>query len=187
MTKRSSWKGRRAFLAHSLGVAAGFCLSGKARATVQKLGTNRYLKLHNLYTNERLHCQYWSDDHYDQGALTDIAYVLRDFRTNEVRPIHTDLLDLLSLIHERLSSKEEFNVISGYRSPATNAKLSAAGRGVAKRSLHMEGKAIDVRLPGTPTSVLRQTGRDLGLGGVGYYAKSDFVHLDIGRPRQWIG
>lgn len=178
---------RRAFIRHTLGVTMGVWVSSKASAGLGQLGSRRLLDLYNLHTNERLRCQYWANGRYDQGALDEIAFVLRDFRTNEVEPIHTGLLDLLSLVRAELSSEQEFHVISGYRSPATNAKLNALSSGVAKRSLHMQGKAIDVRLPGTPLSVLRQVGRDLGLGGVGYYPKSDFVHLDIGRPRQWGG
>ena len=186
MYKRSSIS-RRLFLVRTMGAMAGFWVSGGVQARFPDPGFKRYLKFYNLHTNERLHCQYWSNGHYDQSALTDIYYVLRDFRTDEVKPVHTDLLDLLTLIREKVSSQGEFHVISGYRSPVTNARLSAASSGVARQSLHMKGKAIDVRLPGTPTSILRQAGRDLGLGGVGYYAKSDFVQLDIGRPRQWIG
>lgn len=178
---------RRTFIRHALGATAGLWVSSRAQAELGNVGSKRVLRFYNLHTNERLHCQYWSNGHYDASALEDIAYVLRDFRTNDVKPIHTGLLDLLTQAQTQVSSQKEFHVISGYRSPVTNAKLNAHSNGVAKRSLHMQGKAIDVRLPGTPLSVLRQVGRDLKLGGVGYYPKSDFVHLDIGRPRQWIG
>lgn len=172
---------------HTLGVAAGLWLPSRAQAGLDHLGTKRELGFLNLHTHEQLRCQYWANGRYDSGALEEIAYVLRDFRTDEIKAIHTGLLDLLATVQARVSSQKEFHVISGYRSPATNAKLNAQSSGVAKRSLHMLGKAIDVRLPGTPLSVLRRVGRDLGWGGVGYYPKSDFVHLDIGRPRHWVG
>ena len=187
MNKGLSELNRRAFLGHTLGAAAALWLPGRAQAGLDQLGSKRELGFLNLHTNERLRCQYWSSGRYDASALEDIAHILRDFRTNEVKPIHTGLLDLLAAVQARLPGQKEFHVISGYRSPATNAKLSAGSSGVAKRSLHMLGKAIDVRLPGSPLSELRQVSRDLALGGVGYYPKSDFVHLDIGRPRQWIG
>lgn len=187
MYKRTSSLNRRLFLRQSLGVAAGIWLSNSARADLDALGPHRILTFYNLHTNERLRAQYWSNGRYDQSALEDIAFVLRDFRTNEVKPIDKQLLNLLTAIRVQLSSQREFQVISGYRSPRTNAMLNARSSGVAKRSLHMRGKAIDVRLAGTPLSTLRQTGQDLGLGGVGYYPKSDFVHLDTGRPRWWAG
>lgn len=187
MYKRTSRVNRRAFIRHTFGAAACLWMSSRAHAGLVEQGSKRDLGFYNLHTNERLRCQYWSNGRYDENALEDIAYVLRDFRTNEVKPIHPGLLDLLATVRAELSSQKEFHVISGYRSPATNAKLNARSSGVAKRSLHMQGKAIDVRLPGTSLSKFRQVGRDLGLGGVGYYPKSDFVHLDIGRPRQWIG
>lgn len=187
MHKRTSNLGRRIFVKRALGAAASFWVSNSAWAKLDALGSDRSLAFYNLHTNERLRCQYWSNGHYDKSALEDIAFVLRDFRTNEVNSIDTQLLDLLTAIRTQLSSHQEFQVISGYRSPKTNAMLSARSGGVAKRSLHMQGKAIDVRLVGTPLSKLRQVGRDLKLGGVGYYPKSEFVHFDTGRPRWWAG
>ena len=175
------------FLRQSLGMAAGVWLSNSVKADLDALGPHRTLSFYNLHTNERLRAQYCSNGRYDKSALEDIAFVLRDFRTNEVKTIDTQLLDLLTAVHSRLSSHREFQVISGYRSPKTNAMLNARSSGVAKRSLHMQGKAIDVRLAGTSLSTLRQTGQDLGLGGVGFYPKSGFVHFDTGRPRSWAG
>ena len=185
MRERTSNLNRRLFLRQSLGMAAGVWLSNSVRADLDALGPHRILSFYNLHTNERLRAQYWSNGRYDKSALQDIAFVLRDFRTNEVKTIDTQLLDLLTAVQTQLSSRREFQVISGYRSARTNAMLNARSRGVAKRSLHMQGRAIDVRLAGTPLSTLRQTGQDLGLGGVGYYAKSGFVHFDTGRPRWW--
>ena len=95
------------------------------------------------------------------------------------------LLDLLHLLHRKTESNAPFHVISGYRSPKTNARLRSASNGVAKRSLHMQGKAIDIRLPDIKLSRLRDAAISLQAGGVGYYAKSNFLHLDTGRPRSW--
>ncbi|MDJ0957648.1 MAG: YcbK family protein [Arenicellales bacterium] len=187
MQKRMSNFNRRLFLRQSLGVAAGVWLSNSVQASPDALGSRRTLSFYNLHTNERLRAQYWSNGGYDKSALEDIAFVLRDFRTNEVKSIDTQLLDLLTAVQTRLSGRREFQVISGYRSPKTNAMLNARSNGVAKRSLHMQGRAIDVHLAGIPLSTLRQTGQDLGLGGVGFYPKSGFVHFDTGRPRWWAG
>ena len=111
--------------------------------------------------------------------------MLRDFRANEVKPIDPALLDLLTQIQHRLGTNESFQVISGYRSPLTNAMLHANSEGVAVHSLHIEGKAIDIRVPGRSLEQLRGAALALRDGGVGYYPKSDFVHVDTGRVRFW--
>jgi len=178
---------RRGVLKKMIGAAAGLCAVQGARADLQPPGSSRSLAFFNLHTSERLRCSYWSNGRYDHAALEDIAFVLRDFRTDEVKAIDTQLLNLLAMIRAQLSSTREFQVISGYRSPKTNAMLNARSSGVAKRSLHMQGQAIDVCLQGTRLPVLRQAGLKLKQGGVGYYPKSGFVHFDVGRPRAWVG
>lgn len=150
-----------------------------------KLAEERALALHNLHTGESLALTYYAAGAYDEVALAAINHALRDFRTGDVHPIHTGLLDQLALVHAALGSDAPFQIISGYRSPLTNERLRQRSGGVASRSLHMDGKAIDVRLADTRTTRLRDVAAALGLGGVGYYARSDFVHLDVGRPRQW--
>lgn len=177
--------GRRRFISRTLGLAAGLSVAGEAPALVLRSETDRTLGFHNLHTSESLKCCYWSSGSYDPVALEDIAYVLRDHRADEVKDIAPELLDLLTVVGRKLETREPYHVISGYRSPQTNAKLRAKSNGVAKKSLHMQGKAIDVRLPGVELAELRQTALDLKAGGVGYYPKSDFVHLDVGRPRFW--
>lgn len=177
--------GRRRFVGRTLGLAAGLCVAGEAPALILTSDADRTLAFQNLHTNENIECRYWSGGAYDPVALEDIAFVLRDHRADEVNDIDTGLLDLLTLVRRKLDVREPYHVISGYRSPKTNARLRARSNGVAKKSLHMQGKAIDVRLPPVPLTELRQVALDLKAGGVGYYPKSGFVHLDVGRPRFW--
>lgn len=177
--------GRRQFVRRSIGVLAGLCAAGQAPALILKPDTDRTLAFRNLHTGDFLECWYWSNGSYDPAALEDIAFVLRDHRAGEMNPIDTDLLDLLARIRRELGTRQPYHVISGYRSPSTNAKLRAKSNGVAKKSLHMQGQAIDVRIPDVPLPELRRVGLGLKEGGVGYYPKSNFVHLDIGRPRFW--
>ena len=145
----------------------------------------RTLKFDVLRTGERVVATYWRNGVYDKGALKDIDHVLRDARTGDVAPMDPNLLDLLVELHRRAGSRKAFQVISGYRSPKTNALLASASGGVAKRSLHMDAKAIDIRLHDGALSDLRQAALGMKAGGVGYYKKSDFVHVDTGRVRQW--
>lgn len=145
----------------------------------------RSLAFFNLHTGERLHTTYWERGAYRREALGEIDWILRDFRTGETQAIDPRLLDLLYALHHRLASRRPFEVISGYRSPATNASLRARTSGVAKHSLHMVGKAVDLRLPGRSLSTLHRAALSLRAGGVGYYPRSDFVHVDVGRVRSW--
>ena len=114
-------------------------------------------------------------------------HVLRDWRTNQVHVIEPKLLDLLTALQTKLGKDERFEVICGYRSPATNAMLHEHSSEVATHSLHLVGQAIDIHLPGVELAHLRDAAMSLGLGGVGYYPESDFVHVDIGRVRHWGG
>ncbi|NBC11224.1 MAG: DUF882 domain-containing protein [Planctomycetes bacterium] len=146
----------------------------------------RVLSLHHLHTDERLTLTYRLGDHYQRSALKRLDRFLRDFRTGEVTPIDPTLFDLLHDVKQRLGHDDGvFEIVSGYRSPQTNAMLRRTSSAVAKRSLHMSGKAIDVRLTGTPTHRLRDTAVSLARGGVGFYSRSDFVHLDTGNVRRW--
>jgi uncharacterized protein YcbK (DUF882 family) len=147
----------------------------------------RRLGFHNLHTGEKADLPYWIQGDYVPESLAEINRILRDHRTGEVAAIHTGLLDLLHRVNAALGGSSPFQVISGYRSPASNRMLSNNSSGVAKRSLHVQGKAIDIRLPGIPLADLRRTGLMLQGGGVGYYPDSNFVHLDVGRVRTWGG
>ncbi len=147
--------------------------------------SERTLEFINLHTDETLRCCYWANGEYDPSGLNEINHILRDHRANEVYEIDASLIDLLHILHETTDSKAPFHIISGYRSPHTNEKLRNQGNGVAKRSLHMQGKAIDIRLPDIELTHLRDAAISLNVGGVGYYAKSNFIHVDIGKPRSW--
>jgi uncharacterized protein YcbK (DUF882 family) len=146
----------------------------------------RLLKFQNLHTGESCKAEYWCDGQYLPDGLSEIARVLRDHRSGDVHPIDQKLLDTLVLLQDRLGmTTAPFQVISGYRSPASNAKLAAASSGVAKHSLHMDAKAIDIRVPGIELTHVRDAARELKAGGVGFYAASNFVHVDTGRVRFW--
>jgi len=145
----------------------------------------RSLAFRHTHTGESLNCTYWDSAGYRGGALSEIDQILRDHRTGDVAIMDLGMLDLLHALRVTMGSDEPFDVISGYRSPKTNEMLRDKGSGVAKKSLHMTGRAIDIRLPGRQTTELRTAAIALQGGGVGYYAKSDFIHLDVGRVRQW--
>ena len=177
---------RRAFLAAGLVTTAACFLPYKAIAAVSKVfSTERELSFFNIHTGENMKAIYYWRGSYVPQALSDINYILRDYRTGEVKEIDTDLLDLLFALHQKMESKIPFNVISGYRSPETNSLLSVMSKGVVKNSLHIHGKAIDIRLPGYELKTLQRAAVDLRRGGVGYYPSSDFVHVDVGRIRYW--
>ena len=171
---------RRRLLRLALGAGMGASLPARALAA-----SRRTLAFEHLHTGEKLALSYYANGQYDERALSRINYLLRDFRTAQVFPIKRQLLDQLFLVHAAVGSDAPFQIICGYRSPATNEYLRRTSSGVAQHSLHMDGMAIDVRLRDTRTRHLRDVAARLKLGGVGYYASSDFVHLDIGRPRQW--
>lgn len=145
----------------------------------------RALAFEHLHTGERLAVTYYANGVYNEHALTAINHLLRDFRNDQVFPIRRQLLDQLQVVHAAIGSDAPFQIICGYRSAATNDFLRHTSSGVAKNSLHMDGMAIDLRLADTHTRHLRDVAAHMKLGGVGYYASSNFVHLDVGRPRQW--
>ena len=174
---------RRIFLA--AGAAALFLSAG--RSSFAALGNPRIrsVAFDNLHTGEHLKVDYWVDGRYLQDALGAVDRVLRDFRTGETHSIDPRLLDLLVALSGRLGTREPFQVISGYRSPQTNAMLHSESAGVAAHSLHMQGMAIDLRVADRALSSVHAAAVSLRGGGVGYYPRSDFVHIDIGRVRYW--
>src|SRR5262245_17661830 len=145
------------------------------------------LVLVNTHTGEFLETLFRDAAGYRAGELGRLDWLLRDYRTGDVLPVDARLFDLLGELAARAGVEPRYEIISGYRSAATNAMLVATTDGVSARSLHMEGKAIDVRLVGLPIERLRDLALARAAGGVGYYPVSDFVHLDVGRVRSWSG
>jgi len=177
---------RRGFLKLGAAALVAASIPGKALANIA-VTPERTLSFYHLHTGEQLNATYWADGSYQQQGLAEIYNLMRDFRTGVVNPIDTQLLDLLHSLALKLDANKPFHVISGYRSPGTNAMLAKHSSGVAKHSLHMEGQAVDIRLPGRNLSSLHRAALSMKAGGVGYYPVSDFVHVDVGRVRRWNG
>ncbi len=182
---------RRRFLGRSLGAAhlavASVLLptAGRALATTADAQARR-LSLNHLHTLERTALVYALGSAFVPTALEHLNHFLRDHYSGEVGVIDPELFHLLHRVRRELGSEGAFHVISGYRSPHTNETLrTTRGGGVARRSLHMDGKAIDVRLPGVSLADLRDAAIDLKVGGVGFYPRENFVHIDTGRVRAW--
>lgn len=145
----------------------------------------RELAFHHTHTGEELNIVYWRAGSYLPEALDAVNRFMRDFRTGDQVSIDPHLLDVLHTLALATGTKSSFHVISGYRSPRTNASLRKRRRGVARNSQHLRGRAIDVRLEDVDTRTLRDTAIALGRGGVGYYKRSRFVHVDTGPIRTW--
>lgn len=158
--------------------------AGSGRLIASAPGPRELSFLHT-HTGERLSVEYFQNGTYLPDALDVVNHFLRDFRTGDVHQIDPALLDLLHALKASTGSGRPFEVISGYRSPATNAALRQRSEGVAAGSLHMIGRAIDIRLADVRLDALQQSALSLAAGGVGYYPASDFVHVDTGRVRRW--
>ena len=147
----------------------------------------RELSMRNLHTAEKVQVRYFEEGRYLPDALKQLNHLLRDHRSGMAANMDHKLFDQLHGLAAGAQCTPHYEIISGYRSPATNEKLRERSDGVAKQSLHMQGRALDVRLPRVSCSRLRELAIGMQSGGVGYYAKSDFVHLDTGRVRSWTG
>ncbi|MEY4966487.1 MAG: hypothetical protein RL274_2070 [Pseudomonadota bacterium] len=182
---------RRAFLRAGAGALFSASAPGIATAVaspaILRGNAARRISLQNIHTGEHLATEYFADGRYMPGALDAINRLLRDFRTGDVHAMDPRLLDLLNSLSVRMDTTAQFHVISGFRSPHTNGMLHGKSSGVATKSLHMQGMAIDVRLPGRPLNNLHAAAVSLEQGGVGFYPSSDFVHVDTGRVRRWSG
>lgn len=182
--RRGLDRGRREFLgAAAMAVTTGI-IAAPAIA-MPRVPSRRSLALHNVHTGESLDLVYWVEGLYNPGAMTRIDWLLRDFHNGTVRPIDRRLLDLLATMRHHLGDRVPFEVLPGYRSPETNAMLARTTEGVATNSLHLEGQAIDIRVPGWSVSALHRLALSLKGGGVGYYPQEDFIHIDVGRVRYW--
>ncbi len=175
---------RRRFIGLGATALAGVMIPGHALASGFWSG-DRSLSFYNLHTGESLKTVYWAGNRYISEGLQAINYVMRDFRLNLEVQIDPRLLDLLYSLHYELDTTAPFDLISGYRSPKTNAMLQAHSEAVATNSLHMYGMAADIRVPGRYLANVHRAATALHGGGVGYYPRADFVHVDVGRVRYW--
>lgn len=176
---------RRRFLCCSLGLTASAVLPKHVCAAIKPRNIVKELSLHNLHTEEKVSLSYFEQGHYIAEALRDINYLLRDHRTGDVMAMDPVLMDLLFDLTYVLGTESPVQIISGYRSPQSNAALHEKSNGVATKSLHMQGKAMDIRIPGVASKDIRAAAISLARGGVGYYPRSNFVHIDTGRVRAW--
>jgi len=168
-------------------ISAGSVIRAAGEAKLQPVLNDTYrLRFFHTHTGERLNIVYRDGAGYDRGSLTQLNHYLRDHRTGEVHEYDPRVFDLLHDLATQLGNPNlEIDVICGYRTPWSNEFLRTHGHGVAVHSLHMKAMAIDIRVPGVPTSHLRDVALALHRGGVGYYRASDFVHVDVGRVRRW--
>ncbi len=177
---------RRRFLEIGLVTAASCLLPSELIAALKEpVPSERSLSFYNIHTGESLEAVYWANGKYLSEPLAEMNHILRDHRTGKEVSFDTRLLDLLYSIGMKLEVREPFYIISGYRSPKTNALLRKWDGGVARKSLHMYGKAVDIRLPGFRLSSLRRVAMEQKDGGVGYSPRSGFIHLDLGSVRYW--
>jgi len=177
---------RRRFIKIGAQTALWSVFPVSAFASIDGLLTpKRNLFLFNTHTGQKLDVCYYAQGRYQPHALEEINYIFRDYRTGEIKPIRKELLNLLHSISKKLDRPTRFHIISGYRSPETNAELRKKSKYVAKHSLHIQGEAVDIRIPVYNTRRLRNICMKLKAGGVGYYRKSDFVHVDVGPVRHW--
>ena len=181
--KLGPWK---APVAPATPAAASVVMPAPAIVT-QPAADARRLFLRNLHTGDTLKTVYWENGQYVDGALAEARHVLRDWRNGEQHEMDPGLFDMFHELGVRLERDQPFQIISGYRSPMTNAAMHAKSSGVAKNSLHTQGKATDIRVEGVELRHLQRAALDLGKGGVGFYPVSNFVHIDTGRVRQWSG
>ena len=178
---------RRFFLKNVLATSltTTLALPALARASVPALPDERSLRFYNTHTGETLRSVFWAEGQFLPDALLDINKLLRDHRSNTIAAIDPQLLVLLDKVSSQFGNNSIVHVISGYRSPQTNQQLAERSDGVARHSLHLEGRAIDVRIPGRDLSSVRRAALAMQGGGVGYYPNSQFVHMDTGRVRSW--
>ncbi len=180
---------RRSFLKSSALLASALSIPALARATpaaaIASMPHERSLHMYNTHTGESLRSIFWAEGKFVPEAMNDINKLLRDHRNNKVAPIDPKLLFLLDQVSNQVGGNSVVHIISGYRSPETNQLLHENTNGVARHSLHLEGKAIDVRIPGRDLAALHKAALHAGGGGVGYYPDSQFVHMDTGRLRHW--
>lgn len=162
----------------------GSSLAAPSMATTQ-WEPSRTLRLRNLHTGERVNATYWENGEYLVDGLAEIYLLMRDHRQNLIAPIDVRVLDQLHQVSSLVNHNKDIHLVSGYRSPKTNNLLRGKSHNVAKHSLHMKGQAIDFALPGTHLKHVRNAALATAQGGVGYYPRSGYLHIDTGRKRHW--
>ncbi len=178
---------RRKVLGLGIVAAAATLVPSKLFAAVEAYPEDKWICLYNVHTHEYLDTLFWKNGSYLPEALNKISHLFRDTRNGKVKSINKDLIARLHSLQMKLKNKEPIQIISGYRSPRSNAMLRKQNKRVAKNSFHMYGKAADIRVPGISTKGVRRAAMDLRIGGVGYYPRSKFVHIDVGEVRFWRG
>ena len=179
-------KVRRRIIKWSFFTGLSFLTPIKAFSSIPDFGAReRSISLYNPTTHETLTTVYWANGHYLSDSLADINHIMRDHRTNQVKPIDRGLLNVMNDIRRKLNYDKPFHVISGYRSRKTNDLLRRRGRKAARNSFHLTGEAADIRLPGCRLSALRSAALETKGGGVGYNPAENFVHIDVGPIRYW--
>jgi len=177
---------RRYFLKMGAQAAVSALFPMSAMASIKRsFFPERRLSFYNTHTDEGLDVCYYSQGRYHPKALKEIDYILRDHYSHKIKPIHKGLLDLLHAISVTIGDGPQFHIISGYRTVETNTMLRRKSKAVAKKSLHIQGKAVDIRIPHCDTKRLNKICKRMHAGGVGYYPESDFVHVDTGDVRFW--
>ncbi|MDD5580182.1 MAG: YcbK family protein [Methylobacter sp.] len=177
---------RRRFLKNiAYGSLLAFGGTNMANAGILHFPSFKSLALENMHTGDKLKLTYFEAGSYIKDALQEISYLFRDYHTGDTHPIDPALLDQLYDLKLILGVRKPFHLISGYRSPVTNARLRRESHGVAKNSFHMQGRAIDIQIAGVETKRIRNAAIAMKSGGVGYYPRTDFVHLDTGNFRTW--
>lgn len=174
---------RRAF---TLGSVAGLALPWSVtRGSTKLIYPDRTLALHNVHTGEKENITFWSDGHYLESGLNQANWLMRDFRTGDIKAIDPRLLNILYLLTRKVENEKPVLILSGFRSKKTNDMLRKTTEGVARRSFHMAGRAVDIRMPQIESVNIQKAALRLGGGGVGYYPSSNFIHLDTGPVRTW--
>jgi uncharacterized protein YcbK (DUF882 family) len=177
---------RRGFVRRTAVLALGAFAARPVLANLSSAHAGeRSLSFYNTHTGESLRAVYWAQGQYVPDSLSEINRILRDHYSGDITAMAPQLLELAHALRRALGTDAPVHIISGYRSPQTNAMLAARSGGVAKHSMHLEGAAIDLRVPGRDLQNVHRAALALRGGGVGYYARSDFVHIDIGRVRRW--
>ena len=172
----------RAFAATAIAAAPAF---PAAAGFLRGAGDIRRVHMHNARTGETMSTIYWIEGRYVRDALAEVNHFFRDWRRNEVKQIDNRTIDIIAATHRLVDASDPFLLLSGYRSPATNAMLRRRSGGVARKSLHMEGKAADLRLGSRSVSQVARAAASCGAGGVGRYSGSNFTHVDCGVARSW--